>query len=78
VQQQVVLVFGLFVAYRTLKLRIDATLESDVPAEAVESRIRVAAPGAGVHRALMMDGGQGVLDSGGWLQGASAVHVWVT
>jgi len=42
-----------------------------VPAEAVESRVRVAAPGAGVHRALVIDGGQVV-------QGASAVHVWVT
>jgi len=54
VQQQVVFMLGLFVAYGTLELRIDATLESDVPAEAVESRVRVAAPSAGVHRALVM------------------------
>jgi len=75
VQQQVVLVLGLFVAYGTLELRIDAALESDVPAEAVESRVRVAAPGARVHRALVVDGGQVVLDSGGRMQGASAVRV---
>jgi len=75
VQQQVVFVLGLFVAYGTLELRIDATLETDVPAEAVESRVRVAAPGAGVHRALVMDGGQVVLDSGRRMQGASVVGV---
>lgn len=76
VQQQVVFVLGLFVAYGTLELRIDATLETDVPAEAVESCVRVTAPGAGVHRAL--DDGQVVFDSDGRMQGASAVGAWVT
>jgi len=78
VQQQVVLVLGLFVAYGTLELRINATLESDVPAEAVKSRVRVAAPSAGVHGALVMIDRQVVLDSGGRVQVASAIGVRVT
>lgn len=49
VQQQVVLVLGLLVAHGTLELRVDAALEPDVPAEAVKTRVRVAAPGAGVR-----------------------------
>lgn len=49
-QQQVVLVLGLFVAHGTLELWVDAALEPDVPGQAVQSGVRVAAPGASVQR----------------------------
>jgi len=61
VQQQVVLVLGLLVAHRTLELRVDAALEPDVSAQAVKSRVRVAAPGAGVRRRRVWSNGDGVL-----------------
>lgn len=48
VQQEVVLVLGLLVAHGTLELRVDAALEPHVPAEAVQTGVRVAAPGARV------------------------------
>lgn len=50
VQQQVVFVLGLLAAHGTLELGIDAALEPDVPAEAVQPGVRVAAPGARVRR----------------------------
>lgn len=50
VQQQVVFVLGLLAAHGTLELGIDAALEPDVPAEAVQPGVRIAAPGARVRR----------------------------
>ena len=51
VQHQVVLVLRLFVTHGTFELRLDATLEPDVPVEAVRAGVRVAAPCAGVRAA---------------------------
>lgn len=56
VQQEVVLVLGLLVAHGTLKLRVDAALEPDVSAEAVQTGVRVAAPGARVRLRRADDG----------------------
>lgn len=50
VQQQVVLVLGLFVAHGTFELWVDAALEPHVSAQAVQARVRVAATGASVRR----------------------------
>lgn len=62
VQQQVVLVFGLFVAHGTLEFGVDAALEPHVPTQAVQPRVRVAAPGAGVRRNVAV--GRGRLAAG--------------